>query len=133
MSERPAERLELAVAPVGRPGKRSRWTPVAWVAALGVVAAVAVVGQRGDDTAVTPQPVAPQPVAVAAPTAVRSAAPRVARVPPPWVTERRVAAAVGPVLGEDGLMGSLTIDLPAPPAGYRYLNWLTRFVDPTEL
>jgi hypothetical protein len=129
MSERPAERLELAIAPVGRPGKRGRWTPVVWLAALGVVAAVAVVGQRGAQSSGEPQR-----VVVAAATPAPTVAPRVAAGPPPWVTRRRVAVApAGPVLGEDGLMGSLTLDLPAPPPGYRYLKWLTRFVDPTEL
>src|SRR4051794_39692741 len=100
MSERPAERLELAVAPVGGPGRRGRWTPVAWLAALGVVAAVAVLGQRGDETVVEPQP-----VAVAAATAAPSAPTRMAAVPPPWVTTRRAASAPPhPVLGEDGVM-----------------------------
>ncbi|MFL5681386.1 MAG: hypothetical protein ACJ77B_12385 [Chloroflexota bacterium] len=126
MTERPAERLELAVAPVGRAGKRGRWSPIVWLAALGIVAAVAILGQRGADTAA--------PVVVAAATPAATVPPRVAAVPPPWVTNRRVAAPrTGRVLGEDGLMGSLTIDRPAPAADYRYLKWLTRFVDPTEL
>jgi hypothetical protein len=134
VSELREERLELAVAPVRRRSGRGRWAPIAWLGVLVLVAAFAVAGQRGGDA---PAAVAPPPVAelTPAPSAAPSE-PLIARVPPPWVTDRLVRPAPHRALGEDGVMGSLTQDPPAGPkvpSGHFYVRSLNRVVDLSEL
>jgi hypothetical protein len=96
MSSRRDQGLEIAVARVARPGGRARWAAIAWAAALVTLVGVAI--------AEKPAP-APETVNIARPHAdpgpVASALVRVLRVP-----ARRERTP-----GEDGLMGSLVLDL----------------------
>ena len=88
--------LEIAVVRVGRSGGRARWAAIAWGAALVTLVGVAIAEKP-----------APAPVTVtvpgphADPGPVAPAVVRVVRVPAP--RERTP--------GEDGLMGSLVLDL----------------------
>jgi hypothetical protein len=88
--------LDIAVARVGRPGGRAKWAAIVWTGALVALVGVAIADKPA------PAPVAatvPRPHADPGPAA--SALVRVLRVP----------AARERTPGEDGLMGSLVLDL----------------------
>ena len=88
--------LELAVTRVAGRDNHVRWAPVALLSVVALVAGLGVAGQH-------PAPSAPEVVALT------SASPA-----PPVETRASLAPVVAPrrTLGEDGLMGSLTLDLP---------------------
>jgi hypothetical protein len=91
--------LEVAVARVGRSGGRARWPVIAWTAVLVTLVGVAIAGRPADNA---PAPVVvsvPRPHADPGPTP--SAVVRIVRIPAP---RKRTP-------GEDGLMGSLVLDL----------------------
>ena len=96
VSRRRDEGLEIAVVRVGRPGGRARWAAILWTGALVALVAVAIAEKP-----------APAPVTVtvpgphADPGPLESAVARGVRMPAP--RERTP--------GEDGLMGSLVLDL----------------------
>jgi hypothetical protein len=96
--------LTVAITRVGRGGGRPGWLVAAWVAAIGGLAAVALVAPRLEAA----------PSARDAPATVAIAAPSVAPAPSDWRAPPRR------LLGEDGGMGALGTgdarpDGPSPP------------------
>ena len=90
--------LAVAVARVGRPGGRARWAAIVWAAALITLVGVAIADR--------PAPV-PSPVAVNVPGPHADPGP----TPSPIVRIVRIPAPRERTPGEDGLMGSLVLDL----------------------
>jgi hypothetical protein len=99
VSPRRDQGLEVAVARIGGSGGRAAWAVIAWTAALVTLVGVAIAGRPAD--------IAPAPVVVSVPR------PHADPGPTPSVVIRivRIPAARGRTPGEDGLMGSLVLDL----------------------
>lgn len=95
--------LDVPIGRVGRRGGRGRWAAAIWAAAMVVVVAPAI-GARLAETPEAPRIAVVGPHADPGPVASAAATPRPRAVV-------RVVAPPARMSGEDGLMGSLVLDL----------------------
>jgi hypothetical protein len=105
--------LDVAVGHVGRSGGRARWVAIAWVVAVVAVVAPSI-GQRLGEG----EPAQAPAIAIVGPHA--DPGPAASPVPDAGSRPIRAPGAPARTSGEDGLMGSLVLDL---EPSYPFVLW----------